>query len=222
VLIRFVDKAGKSRVKVKCPICNDAAIERGAPFCRPCMFAKKKQDVVARSERRLFDGVPCRSIVLTRGYVAWVDEARFSDLCRWKWNADIGKHGQVYAFRRLSEDESKALGRKTIRMHRQIKSDPKGMYVDHRDGDGLHNWDANLRVATAAQNAYNKMVRKPAKSGLIGAHFDKRRRKYFSTIGHEGQTIYIGMFDTAEEASEAYKRKAAELHGEFSVVNRAR
>jgi hypothetical protein len=50
-----------------------------------------------------------------------------------------------------------------------------------------------------------------AKSGFKGVYF--HAGKYMSTIQHKGEPYYLGRFDTAEEASEAYEAKAIELWG---------
>ena len=93
--------------------------------------------------------------------------------------------------------------------------------LDHIDGDRANNSIRNLRPATRSQNNFNS-DRPTGVSGLRGACFDRRDRKWFSRIKTGCETIWLGKFDTAEEAAKAY-REAAELHhGEFAFHNRTR
>jgi hypothetical protein len=88
--------------------------------------------------------------------------------------------------------------------------------VDHkntvRDDD---RWD-NLRQATHVQNARNTSAKSPA-SGLKGAYRENGRARWFSSIRIEpGKNLYLGSFDTKEEAHAAYAAAAAKYHGEFA------
>lgn len=51
-----------------------------------------------------------------------------------------------------------------------------------------------------------------ARSGFKGVYFCKG--KYMSTLQYKGVSYYLGRFETAEEASKAYKEKEMELWGE--------
>jgi len=74
----------------------------------------------------------------------------------------------------------------------------------------------NLREATHAENSRNKVHRK-SPAGLKGVTIINRGR-YLSSITLNKKTIRLGMFDTAQEAHEAYVRAAKELHGEFACT----
>jgi hypothetical protein len=55
--------------------------------------------------------------------------------------------------------------------------------------------------------------------GLKGAsrfYNPGNRARWRSTITVNRKRIFLGLFHTAEEAHEAYCKKAAELHGEFA------
>jgi hypothetical protein len=48
----------------------------------------------------------------------------------------------------------------------------------------------------------------------------RRNHKRFSAaLTHNGRHIYLGTYDTQEEAALAYNKKKVELHGEFVNLN---
>lgn len=105
-------------------------------------------------------------------------------------------------------------------MHREIMRAPEGVLVDHRDGDGLHNWRENLRNCTDAQNKMNrKVISANNTSGYKGVSWSKKKRKWIAQSMINKKHIFIGHFSTPEEAARAYDEKARELFGEFARTN---
>jgi len=76
---------------------------------------------------------------------------------------------------------------------------------------------SNLRLATHAQNVHNsrKMSRR-CSSTLKGASWHKRSKNWLSSIYVDGKTIYLGRYQTAEEANHAYLKAAQQYFGEFA------
>jgi hypothetical protein len=91
--------------------------------------------------------------------------------------------------------------------------------IDHRDGDGSNNAIANLRACDRSQNNFNSL-RRPGQSGLRGAYLDRRNLQWYSQIQLGGQVTFLGNFDSAEEAHEAFMAAAEIHHGEFAYHNR--
>jgi AP2 domain./HNH endonuclease. len=151
-----------------------------------------------------------KEIPLAQGKVALVSDHRYEYLNQWKWSYD-----NQYARRSTSIKGGKK--QRTVFMHREIMSPPKGMEVDHIDGNKLNNQDDNLRVCTRSQNQQNKSVQNNNASGYKGV--SKKRGKYMASIKLNGRIVYIGTFDTPEEAAHARDNKAKELHGEFAKLN---
>lgn len=81
--------------------------------------------------------------------------------------------------------------------------------IDHDDRDRANNRWLNLRPATKGQNRQNLSAR-TAKGGLRGA--TKYRDKWKAQIKVDGVHHYLGLFDTEEEAHEAYCARKRELH----------
>jgi hypothetical protein len=96
---------------------------------------------------------------------------------------------------------------------------PKGLLVDHRNGDGLDNHRDNLRIATRSQNACNRHnTKSKASCRFSGLFFDKRRGKWMSRIVVNGK-IFLGYFDSEIDAARAYDAAAKKYHGEFARLN---
>jgi hypothetical protein len=87
---------------------------------------------------------------------------------------------------------------------------PKGQ-IDHINGVRNDNRIANLRDVSNQINCQNQRngVR-PNKTGFIGVHLNGG--KYRAKIWLNGKQIYLGGFDTPEEAHAAYVAKKRELH----------
>lgn len=105
-------------------------------------------------------------------------------------------------------------------LHHLILSFPEGKQIDHINRNGLDNRKSNLREATHLENARNKVYERKANSGFLGVVPNKSKKRPWKVyISHFKQSIYLGSYETKEEAALAYDRKAIELRGEFAVLN---
>lgn len=107
--------------------------------------------------------------------------------------------------------------RSYIYLHRMLLGFPKGKQVDHINGNGLDNRRANLRVCSATQNAANRQPN-ISKSSPKGIHFEAWSKRWRAQISKDGIQYKLGRFDTMEDASRAYAKKAKELYGEFAHI----
>ena len=152
-------------------------------------------------------------IPLTQGKHAMVDAEDYERVRRHKWwLARTGN--QFYA-------QGRCCGR-SIRMHQFIMNPPKGMVVDHIDGNGLNNRRGNLRICTQRQNAWNHKCTKQenASSQYIGVYrYKDRPDKSYVKVQCAGDVTNLGPFDCEIEAARARDRKAIELFGEFARLN---
>lgn len=91
--------------------------------------------------------------------------------------------------------------------------------IDHKDGDRSNNRITNLRDTDYYGNAQNRFKQASNKSGYKGVHYCKQFGKWRSAITCRGKRRSLGLFDTPEEAHEAYCEAAMKLHGEFAKLS---
>ncbi len=152
-----------------------------------------------------------KTINLTKGYVALVDDDDYERLSMLKWSATV-KKTNIYA--------SVYVAGKNKRMHRIIMNAPPELQVDHIDGNGLNNQKSNLRLCTNSQNSMNKGKRNENTSSKYkGVYYVKAAKSYRAEIQKDGKKKVLYGFKTQEEAALAYNKAAIELHGEFARLN---
>lgn len=149
-----------------------------------------------------------KEIQLTKGLVTRVDDNDYDYLStNFKWFANPAETG-FYARTRLRGGRGKK-----VYLHRLLLNPPKGMEVDHINGDKLDNRRANLRIVLKGENGRNtprKRVRN-AKTPYKGVK--KHHKKWMARCWFEHKEIYIGLFPTIEAAAQAYDTKMRQLFG---------
>ena len=151
-----------------------------------------------------------RTIPLSRGLVALVDDEDYEWAAQFKWCA-LPSCSTFYVPR------TELPVRRVVQMHRLLLNAPPGIEVDHRDSDGLNNQRSNLRLATHAQNQRNRRAQGNNTSGFKGVCLDGKRWR--AQINLQGRRMNLGRFAAAEEAARAYDAAAREHHGEFARLN---
>lgn len=156
---------------------------------------------------------PTVEIPLTKGFVALIDEEDAPLVVPHKWRA-MRSGNNVYAVRMLNWNNGK---RPMVMMHRLILGlNNAVLRPDHKDGNGLNNTRANLRIATQSENLHNTALRKDNAQGLKGVGYNKRIERYHARIFISGKARHLGSYRTAEEAHRVYCSAAAEAFGTFA------
>ena len=75
--------------------------------------------------------------------------------------------------------------------------------IDHLNGNRKDNSILNLREVCPAENRKNTRLRSDNTSGACGVYWDKDLRKWRAAIGLSGKTIYIGVYQSKDEAISA-------------------
>lgn len=139
------------------------------------------------------------------------------------WRIDMGQRGRIG---RVAGTFSKTSGYILIKIdwiiypaHRLAWFHVYGEWpieLDHINNIRDDNRIENLRIATRAQNAKNRLKPENNTSGLKGVSWKKANQAYQAQIVSDKQKYYLGLFDCPAAAHFAYVIKADELHGRFA------
>lgn len=144
-----------------------------------------------------------KTIPLTQGKVAFVDDADYEAVMQFKWHA-CKRDRTFYAARGIRKPN----GEKSIQLlHRFLM--PGVAQIDHRDGNGCNDQRENIRPATTRQN--NRGFRRKkigTTSKFRGVSWDRRRLKWKAKIQVDGKEKFLGRFDSEEDAGRAYDKAA--------------
>ena len=144
-----------------------------------------------------------RSIPLTKGQFAIVDDYQYEFLNRWHWRVN----SKGYAIRSFTVGGKEIV----VSMHREIMQPPKGLVVDHIDNDRLNNVRANLRVITQQQNLMNRRMFKNNTTGFKGVTY--LHGKWHARIEKDGVDIHLGSYEDIKTAALVYDCAAVWLFG---------
>lgn len=88
--------------------------------------------------------------------------------------------------------------------------------LDHINQNRDDNRIDNIRESTSSKNGYNQGRHRNNKSGFKGVYLRKASQKWSAQIKVNTKSIFLGVFSTPEEASNAYAAASKKYHGKFS------
>ena len=165
-----------------------------------------------------------KSIPLTKGYSALVDNEDYEHLSQWSWSALTLPDGSVYAYRTARIAEREAGSPRAVYMHREVLGilADRSLDADHINHNGLDNRRQNLRAChSQPQRGQPAQVskRRPGHRNSRGCRSSSGRadgwRGSRSTAGAS-----ISATSSSElEAARAYDEAAVEGFGEYAHLN---
>lgn len=141
-----------------------------------------------------------KTIQLTKGFSAIVDDDQYEHLSRWHWYYNNG-----YAMRQEKG--------KHILMHQVILG---ASMVDHINGDKLDNTKANLRTANKSTNAMN--MRKH-KGSSIYKGVSRQGKLWRVQIWQDNKRVFSESAPTQRLAAMIYDLNAPVYFGEYARLN---
>ena len=148
-------------------------------------------------------------------YITKIDPEDYERWGQHCWFLSESRGGKKY----VRVYTTKGRGRVGKYLHRLIAEAPKGTHVDHINGDSLDNRRSNLRYATQSQNIANSKPRIGGTSRFKGVHWNKRAGRWAAAIKINYKSKYLGLFDTEQEAAEAYRQAAHKHFGDFARLD---
>lgn len=147
-------------------------------------------------------------IRLSRGLSAVIDDSDLPLVAGRKWYAHEGGTGFYAAYCNKADGY--------VPMHRVIIGAPRGVLVDHWDGDTLNNRRGNLRPATNRENSRNRAAMGAVE--FIGVR-QVPTGKFVTAVWPNDLPIHLGTYETAEAAAAVYNAAAEIVYGAFARLN---
>lgn len=136
----------------------------------------------------------------------WANVEKSDGCWEWRGGRDTGGYGVIRFGGRAQKAHRAALMLAGIEI-------PAGLDVDHICRNRACVNTDHLRIATRKQNIENLTgAHKDNPTGARGVSWNKERQKYMARVGHHNVRLYLGLFDSIEEANAAVVAKRLELY----------
>lgn len=144
-----------------------------------------------------------------KGYEVIIDDDDYEKISRYSWS--IYGAGKPYFAAYSHVENGKNI---KIILHRIILGKSNGMIIDHINGNTLDNRKCNLRFCTKTENSRNR--KRNLKSKYKGICFHESTGKWEARIKVNKKSIYLGIYNSPEDAHIAYCKAAKKYHGDFA------
>ena len=172
-------------------------------ICRQCINIRYRKNNPLVKRRRTPNGNGIDTVYLVNGEGCIVDKGDYDLVSKYVWCLATKDE---YAMAWVNSENRSRDGLdghcKTIRMHRLIMCPPRGMVVDHINGNTLDNRRENLRICTQHRNTMHRTkLNKNNTNGHIGVDIlPNKINKYRARICINKKLKHLGCFPTMEEA----------------------
>ena len=85
-------------------------------------------------------------------------------------------------------------------------------HLDHIDGNRINNRFSNIRACSRAENGQNRISNKNSTSKYLGVHWHRLSNRWQAQIRINKKPIYLGLFDSEQDAYAAYCKAKKEIH----------
>ena len=154
-------------------------------------------------------------IRLKHGELALIDDEDVALCAPYSWSRKA-RRKTVYV---VGEIWSHSKRVKRVYLHRLVMGIHDHRRVDHRDRNGLNCRKVNLRVATAAQQMFNRgAFKKSPRCPYTGVYLEGSGM-YRVMARHDGKAYFLGRYAEAVEAARVYDSFIVPLRGEWAVPN---
>jgi hypothetical protein len=154
-----------------------------------------------------------KHITLTQGKQALVDDEDYERVMRYNWYVSAPRNCIGWYARTNMPDNGR---QRTVYLHTFVLEFPDCDYIDHINQDTLDNRKSNLRLATTNESIRHRHL-PLGRSGYRGV--TRSGEKWIARVATNETRVYLGTYDTAEEAARVYDDAARVLHNEFAILN---
>lgn len=135
----------------------------------------------------------------------YIDYEDYTKVCQYTWNEN--DRGYICA----------NINKQKIYLHRFIMNIKDcNEYIDHINHIKVDNTKSNLRIVTNSQNQMNRNKPKQNTSGVKGVYWHKNKNKWQANLQINNELLYLGIFDSKEDAIKARRNAEIKYFGEYN------